>query len=95
MVDLPTGNSLRGEGGDILVNTRMFKGIPFARPPVGDLRWRPPQPIAPWRGERDATAHVPNTQCSQWDGGAGAVKAGTSEVRSEGADSPQSPGSYR
>jgi carboxylesterase type B len=32
-----------------------FKGIPFAAPPVGDLRWRPPQRPAPWTGVRQAT----------------------------------------
>jgi para-nitrobenzyl esterase len=35
---------------------RTFIGIPFAAPPVGDLRWRPPQPVAPWQGVRPATA---------------------------------------
>lgn len=34
-----------------------FKGIPFAAPPVGPLRWRAPQPAAPWSGERDATRY--------------------------------------
>jgi len=32
-----------------------YKGIPFAAPPVGDLRWRPPQPAAQWTGVRQAT----------------------------------------
>jgi para-nitrobenzyl esterase len=34
-----------------------FKGVPFAAPPVGDLRWRPPQPAARWQGVRQATAY--------------------------------------
>ncbi len=37
----------------------VYKGIPFAAPPVGDLRWRPPQPAAKWKGVRQATAFAP------------------------------------
>src|SRR5580698_1382251 len=40
-----------------------FKNIPFAAPPVGDLRWRPPQAPAKWSGVRDATQLGP--QCWQ------------------------------
>ena len=34
-----------------------FKGIPYAAPPVGDLRWRPPQAVTPWPGVKSATTY--------------------------------------
>ncbi|MEM7118501.1 MAG: carboxylesterase family protein, partial [Chloroflexota bacterium] len=37
----------------------VFKGIPFAAPPVGELRWKPPQPVTPWEGVRQATKFSP------------------------------------
>jgi para-nitrobenzyl esterase len=36
-----------------------FRGIPFATPPVGALRWQPPQPVEPWSGTREATHFGP------------------------------------
>src|SRR5439155_867648 len=48
--------AMRVEGGlisgvtDTTSGVRAFKGIPFAAPPTGDLRWRPPAPVRPWEG---------------------------------------------
>jgi para-nitrobenzyl esterase len=40
-------------------NAAIFRGIPYAAPPVGNLRWRPPQPAVKWAGVRDATQFAP------------------------------------
>jgi len=47
-------------------HVRAYLGIPFAAPPVGDLRWKPPQPVTPWQGVRAATSFGP--QCLQAGG---------------------------
>jgi para-nitrobenzyl esterase len=40
----------------------VFRGIPFAAPPIGDLRWRPPEPPLPWQGVRSASEFARNCQ---------------------------------
>ena len=50
LVETPAGK-LRGEAIGAL---NVFKGIPYALPPVGGLRWRPPVVMSPWTGVRDA-----------------------------------------
>ncbi len=49
-VKISNGN-LHGTGGSV----HAFLGIPYAAPPVGSLRWRPPQAAASWTGTRDST----------------------------------------
>lgn len=39
---------------------KVFKGVPFAQPPVGDLRWKAPQPVKAWTGVRKAQDFGPN-----------------------------------
>ena len=63
MVQIDSG-ALAGTDGAV----RSFKGIPFAAPPVGELRWRPPQAVTPWTGVRAATAFGPD--CPQAPSGA-------------------------
>ena len=51
---MTANGAVRGTDGKV-PGVRVFKGIPFAAPPVGDLRWEMPQPAASWNGVRDAT----------------------------------------
>lgn len=52
--DKPTANTNAGKvAGFKEGNINVFKGIPFAAPPVGDLRWKAPQPVKPWSGVKD------------------------------------------
>ena len=61
--------------GDVSV----FKGIPFAAPPVGEFRWRPPQPVKPWEGVRDASKYGPNCAQGGWGAAPGTISEGSSE----------------
>lgn len=51
--------------GELIGKGAAFRGIPFAAPPVGELRWRDARPAALWRGVRDATRFGP--ACVQRD----------------------------
>lgn len=52
---LPTG-AIRGVARDAN-GVLAFKGIPYAAPPTGELRWKPPQDVPAWPGVRDATVY--------------------------------------
>lgn len=52
-----SGGEIQGEAENGVVS---FKGIPFAAPPAGDLRWKAPQPVSPWNGIRKADAFGPS-----------------------------------
>jgi para-nitrobenzyl esterase len=47
----------------------VFKGVPFAQPPVGNLRWRDPAPVKPWDGVRDGGTFGPacTQQIMEWN----------------------------
>lgn len=68
-----TNDSIRVDGGLISGTTvdgvRSFKGIPFAAPPVGDLRWKPPQPVVAWQGVRQADNFGPMCPQSPYPSG--------------------------
>jgi para-nitrobenzyl esterase len=67
-VDTGLLSGISGKDADV----RVYKGVPFAAPPVGDLRWRAPQPAQKWEGVRQA--HQFGSSCTQ--GGVAGGKGG-------------------
>lgn len=57
----------------------VFRGVPFAAPPVGDLRWKAPQPVESWTGVRDAKEFGPNPMQKPVFGDMGFATDGMSE----------------
>ena len=71
-----SGGLVRGAPAETHPGILAFQGIPYAAAPVGDLRWRPPAPVAAWDGVRDASA--PGATCPQQGlpgGGQGAAQS--------------------
>ncbi|MFL6275426.1 MAG: carboxylesterase/lipase family protein [Blastocatellia bacterium] len=58
-----TANGIVAGAGRQSSGVRIFRGIPFAQPPVGDLRWKEPQPVKNWQGVRQADKFGP--RCMQ------------------------------
>ena len=53
------GGQLAGAPSPLGEEVMVYRGVPFAAPPVGDLRWRPPAPTPAWDGVRDAAQAAP------------------------------------
>jgi len=67
IVSAAPGDVVKVDGGQVagtsVDGVRVFKGIPFAAPPIGDLRWKAPQPVVAWPGVKSADTFGP--QCMQ------------------------------
>lgn len=61
--EVKTANGIINGAGRQKSGVRMFKGIPYAQPPVGNLRWQPPQPAKNWTGILETTKFAP--RCMQ------------------------------
>jgi para-nitrobenzyl esterase len=71
-------------------SVRVFKGIPFAAPPVGENRWKAPQPVAKWEGVRKADAFGAPCAAGPAGGGRGGGR-GAAPGAAPGAAAPAAP----
>src|SRR5208283_3275185 len=68
-ISLMAADAVRTDAGAVRGTTtaddtmRVYKGIPYAAPPVGDLRWKSPQPVASWSDVRQTVEFAP--RCAQ------------------------------
>ena len=60
-----TGGTIQGT---VLENVTVYKGIPFAAPPVGDFRWKAPQPVVAWEGIKECKEFGPNPMQGNGEG---------------------------
>jgi para-nitrobenzyl esterase len=86
-VEITTG-ALRGAGQH---GVRTFLGVPYAEPPVGELRFRAPRPVPPWTGVRDATRWAPRAPQPELTGRG---FTGDEDCLYLNVYAPEAPGSY-
>ena len=78
-VQVNTANGIIEGEFDIKTNIQSFKGIPFAQPPVGNLRWKAPQPVTNWSGVKQTKKFGPRAVQSNIFGDMGFRSDGISE----------------
>lgn len=78
-VQITTANGIIEGEFDIKTNIQSFKGIPFAQPPVGNLRWKEPQPVLNWTGIKQTKKFGPRAVQSNIFGDMGFRSDGISE----------------
>ncbi|KIA86839.1 carboxylesterase/lipase family protein [Flavobacterium sp. AED] len=78
-VQITTANGIIEGEFDVKTNIQSFKGIPFAQPPVGNLRWKAPQALTNWVGVKQTKKFGPRAIQSNVFGDMGFRSDGTSE----------------